>query len=389
MSLQFTHRSVASKTVLRAGAIADLPEELALLGCRNPLLLCGPGVKGSEILARISAALTSFNVTTFDAIPPHSSTEVVQEIAERAVAAGVDCIVTLGGGSASDSAKAVALLLAEGGALEQHATKFIPPSTVVIPDLRKDKLPIVAVPTTASGAEVTPSFGIRTAGGTKLLFWDPRVASRVILIDPDANLSIPAHVMLATGMNGLAHCLEGLYSTTRTPLTTALSIEGTRLFMRALPAVASAPNDVDRRADLLAAAHLSGQVLLNARTGLHHAICHAVGAMTGAPHGAVNAVILPLALEFNLPSAAEPLSRAAQALGLPGNDDAALARGLVDRIRALQRETRVATRLRELNIDRALLPEIAKKTMTERGLAFNPRRVENPNEIEALLDAAW
>lgn len=389
---EFIHRSVNSKVILRAGAIADLPAELSLLGCSRPALLYGPGVKDSEVGARVRAALSSFRVTLFDSIPAHSSTEVVQQIAREAAAANIDCIVAVGGGSASDSAKAVALLLAEGGTLAQHATQFIPPATVIIPELRKPKLPIVAIPTTASAAEVTPSFGIRqeaAAGATKLLFWDLRVASRLIVIDPEANVSVPGRVMLSTGMNGLAHCLEGLYSTTRTPMTTALAVEGTRLFLRALRDVAHDPMSIPFRADILTAAHLSGQVLMNARTGLHHAICHALGALTGAAHGAVNSVMLPHALAFNLPAADEPLGQAASALGMQGGSATMRARKLVDAVRELQQDIAVPSRLRDLGFDKALLLEVAGKVMGERGLAFNPRRVAGPQEIEALLEAAW
>jgi len=389
---EFVHRSVNCKVILRAGAIADLPQELSLLGCSRPALLSGPGVKDSEVGARVRAALSPFRVTQFDSIPAHSSTAVVQQIAREAAAANIDCIVAVGGGSASDSAKAVALLLAEGGTLAQHATRFIPPATVIIPELHKPKLPIVAIPTTASAAEVTPSFGIRQDGeteATKLLFWDLRVANRVILIDPEANVSVPGRVMLSTGMNGLAHCLEGLYSTTRTPLTTALAIEGTRLFLRALRDVARDPMSIQFRADILTAAHLSGQVLLNARTCVHHAICHVLGALTGAAHGAVNSVMLPHALAFNVPAADEPLAQAATALGMQGGSAAVRARKLVDAVRELQQDIGVPSRLRDLGFDKALLSEVAGKVMGERGLAFNPRRVAGPQEIEALLETAW
>lgn len=379
------HRTPASRVVFGAGVIGTLAAELALLGIRRPLVISGRRTAASDLHARVRDALAGVDALWFDGVPAHSSVATVAGLVAMAREGGVDGFVAVGGGSASDSAKATALWLAEGGALADHATRFTAPDRLHVPLLTQPKLPIVAVPGTASAAEVTPSLGIRDEGGHgKLLFTDPLLAARLIVIDPEANLGVPAALMLATGFNGLAHCLEGLYSTVRTPVTTALALHGTRLFFDALPRVATAPADVDARAALLTAAHLSGQVLLNARTALHHAICHAIGAATGAGHGDANAVMLPNALAFNLPAAATELGAAAQAVGL-GDDPGAL----VDAVRALRGRIGVPAALRELGLQRAQLPAIAAQVMHERGLFFNPRRVQAAEEIEALLELSW
>jgi alcohol dehydrogenase len=151
-------------------------------------------------------------------VPAHSSVSIVEDMAAQAKNDGVDGLIALGGGSASDSAKAVALLMAEGGRLIDHASQFTPPSTLHVPVLLRPKMPIVSIPCTASGAEVTVSLGVRDEEGRKLLFTDFQLASRLILIDPLANLDVPAKLMLSTGMNGLAHCIEGLYSLERAPM---------------------------------------------------------------------------------------------------------------------------------------------------------------------------
>jgi len=347
--------------------------------------LCGPRTAASPLYAQVRAALQGLRCTSFEAVPAHSSVEVVEQLTRQARAAEVDGFVAVGGGSASDTAKAVALLLAEGGRLEDHATRFTPPDQLFVPVLRQPKLPIASVPSTASAAEVTASMGIRTAAGSKLLFTDLQLASRLIVIDPLANLAVPAALMLATGMNGLAHCIEGLYSRVRTPVSTALALQGTAMFFDALPAVARAPADASCRADLLAAAHLSGQVLLNARTCLHHAICHALGASTGIGHGDANAVLLPEAMAFNLPAARVELAAAARVCGLPG----ASAEALVDAVRALQATLGVPTRLRDLGVAKSALAGVAAHVMHERGLYFNPRQVQGEHEIAALLDRVW
>jgi alcohol dehydrogenase len=364
---EFVHRSPATKVVSRPGACAQLGEELAELGMRRPLVLSGRRTAASPAYQESIASLQDFR--TYKEIPEHSSVAVLEAVTQLARDHSVDGIVAIGGGSASDTAKAAALWLAEGGELESHATRFTPPATLVVPALQRSKLPIAAVPCTASGAEVTPGAGIRTADGRKLIFSDPKLSARLIVIDPAANTAVPAGIMLSTGMNGLAHCIEGLYAKLRTPVTDALALHAIELFLQALPRVAREPESVEYRADLLAAAHLSGLVLVNSRTCLHHAICHAIGAVTGASHGDSNSVILPHAMSFNYQSAPESLP--------------------VTRVRELQAELGVPKRLRDIGVPRESLAGVAKKVMSERGLYFNPRPVQHPEEIRTLLEAAW
>jgi alcohol dehydrogenase len=359
----FIHRTPAAKVVYRAGALDDLPKELALLGVRRPLLLSGKRTSASPIYAKARSLVQA--PLAFEAVPEHSSVDVVESLAAKARQAAIDGFVAVGGGSASDTAKAVALLLAEGGRLADHASRFTPPDRLVIPELHQPKLPIAAVPCTASAAEVTPSLGVRTPEGTKLLFTDVQLASRLIVIDPAANVSVPARLMLSTGMNGLAHCVEGLYSRIQTPITRALARDGIERFLEALPAVASEPESVEHRGALLIAAHLSGQVLLNARTCLHHAICHVLGASTGVSHGDANSVMLPLVAAFN---GEQSLSK---------------------RILALREELGVPTRLRDLGVQREALAAVAEHVMHERGVYFNPRAVSRAEEILGLLEQAW
>lgn len=384
----FVHQSLRTRVVARPGAADDLAKELLALGCRRPMLLSSQRTAAGAVYAKLLQAVQNLAPLEAKDIPPHSSVPTVLQIARVVRDEGIDCLVAIGGGSVSDTAKAVALIVAEGEPLEQHATRFVPPDRVVAPDLIRPKLPIVSIPMSASGAEVTPSFGIRTADGTKLLFWDPRLASTVILLDPVANLALPAAVMLSTGMNGLAHCIEGLYSKNRSPISSVLALEGIRRFDGALGNVAREPERWEHRAELLLAAHISGMVLATARSCLHHAICHVLGATYGVPHGAVNAVILPHAVQFNAPSVIGELTAAARCLGIAGSASDASAE-LIAWIRSLQRNIGVPTKLRELGIDRDTLKSTAEKVMHERGLAYNPRPVTDVAEIESILMSAW
>jgi alcohol dehydrogenase len=378
----FVHRSAQSLALLQDGAIDTLPEHLSHWGIRRPALIAGHSVRSTRFFQRVLQSLPASALTTLPPVPPHSSAKWVNLAVAAARDHGIDGFLSVGGGSASDSAKACALLLAEGGSLEQHAIRFTPPDQLVAPLLNQPKLPIVAVVGTASGAELTPSLGVSNDLGKKMIFSDPKLCCRVVLMDPQANLEVPASLMLSTGMNALAHAVEGLYSATRTPITDALALEALHGLPSALRQVQQRPNDAAGRAALLESAHLAGLVIANARTCLHHAICHAIGAYCGVAHGQVNSVMLPHVVAYNQTVAATPLSRGAQAWGLPHGS-------LEDGIRQLQLDLGVPTRLRDIGVRADQLPAVADKTMGERGLHFNPRKVTDASQILALLQQAF
>jgi alcohol dehydrogenase len=391
------YRNTGSRVLQRPGAIDELPTEIDALGCRRLMLVCGGRTRKTRLFERIATSLGARVVVTMDRVVEHSSTVLVTEAAARARDAAVDGLVAVGGGSASDTAKGIAIVLGEGGEIESHASRFDPPDRFFPKPLPAPKLPVISIPTTASAAEVTPGLGLRDREGRKLLFWDTTLASRLIVIDPEANVEVPAALMATTAMNGFAHCAEGLYSRLRNPISEALALQGVRLFTRWLPEMVAAPSDVAARGGVLTAAHLSGMVISNARVGIHHAVCHCLGARGGLSHGVANSVMLPHAIAYNREVAAGALALLAQAMGaidaLPADDDLvgrrAAADAAIDAVRTLQSRSGVPTRLRDTGLDRSLLPAIAADTLRDRGLFFNPRRTESVDAIVKLLDEAW
>lgn len=379
------------RLVLRPGALDDLGRDVGALGCDRVMVVCGGNTRRSALFERACTALGERIAVLFDRVVEHSSTELVTEAASLAKQHRVDGLVALGGGSASDTAKGIAILLGEGGRIEDHASTFIPPDRFIPKPLPAPKVPIIAVPTTASAAEVTPGLGLRTPDGRKLLFWDLTLATRLIVLDPAANVAVPASLMASTAMNGFAHCVEGLYSRLRNPISEALALHGIRLFTQYVPAMVADPSSVDARGGVLTAAHLSGRVISNSRVGIHHAVCHCLGARGGLPHGVANSIMLPHGLAYNVPVAACELARMAQAMGvdIAGMDAGAAAQAGIDAVRKLQRDAGVPTRLRDTGLDRSLLPAIAEDTMRDRGLFFNPRLTTSSAAVMALLEQAW
>lgn len=383
------YRNTGTRVLLRPGVVDTLGPEMRALGCERVMVICGGNTRRSRLFDRVMAALGPLAVTVYDQVVEHSSVEVVTQGAARARELGVDGLLAVGGGSASDTAKAIAILLGEGGKLEDHASRFEPPDRLIPKPLPALKLPIATVVTTASAAEVTPGLGIRDAQGRKLLFWDNTLANRLIVLDPEANVEVPVQVMATTAMNGFAHSVEGLYSRLRNPISDALALHSIRLFMDALPRMVQDPASVDARAGVLTAAHLSGMVISNARVGIHHAMCHCLGAKGGLSHGVANSVMLPHAMAYNLPVAEPELAAMAPALGVPPGSQREMAVAAIERVRELQRLARVPTRLRDTGLDRELLSVIAQHTMADRGLYFNPRRTDSVDAVLQLLEAAW
>ncbi|HEY3206439.1 MAG TPA: iron-containing alcohol dehydrogenase [Gaiellaceae bacterium] len=268
----------------------------------------------------------------------------------EADADGADGLLAVGGGSAIDLAKAVS---AQTG------------------------LPVVSVPTTYSGAEWAPSFGIRDhdrrmrggGGGGNLAG---------IVYEPKLTRDLPRAESVGTALNALAHCAEALYVKGRNAEADDLALEGARTIARSLPRVADDGHDVEARTDLLAGAAAAGHALGLAGLGLGHAMAQAIGGRYGLPHGALNAICLPAALRFNEPVAGDAIRRFGNALG--SSDP-------VGRVRELA-HLGGFERLRDMGVPDADLPQLAEAAAQRGGAKANPRPA-SPAEIEELLRSIW
>jgi maleylacetate reductase len=223
----------------------------------------------------------------------HVPEEVAADALRLARAVGADALVCIGGGSATGLAKAVAL---------------------------QARLPILAVPTTYAGSEMTPIWG-STAAGHKTTGRDPGVRPRTVVYDPLLTLSLPPAFTAASRLNAAAHCVEALYADAVGPVTALFAEQGLGTLAAALPRCVEAPGDVDARGQALYGAWLAGLATDGAVMGVHHKICHVLGGSFGLPHAEVHAAVLPHAAAFNAEAAPAALARAARALGttdLPG-----------------------------------------------------------------------
>lgn len=348
MITPFTYQALPMRVVFGAGSLAELPGEVAALGLGRVLVLCSP--EQEDTGARVAAALGDRAAGVLAEARMHVPVEVATRARDLARELGADGCLAVGGGSAIGLGKAIAL---------EHG------------------LPVVAVPTTYAGSEMTPVWGL-TEGGQKRTGRDARVLPRSVVYDPELTLTLPAQLSATSGMNAIAHAVEGLYAPDASPIVSLMAEEGARALAAALPAVVADGGDLDARGEAQYGAWLCGAVLGATTMSLHHKLCHALGGTLDLPHAQTHTVVLPHALAYNAPAAPQAVAALSRALG-----------GATDPARALW----------ELAASLGAPRSLAGLGMAEGDIAriadlavanpyANPRPVTRDG-VAALLRAAW
>lgn len=303
----FAHEALATSVVFGPGRVAELGAILDGLSIERAMLIDGLQQPGT--VARIEALMGARHLTTRDRVRPHVPVSDAEAARRQARELGADGLVALGGGSATGLAKAVALA---------------------------DRLPIVAIPTTYAGSEMTPIWGM-TEGERKTTGRDVGVLPRATVYDPELTYSLPPAATASSGMNAIAHCVEAVWTDQANPLTDALAAEGIALLAQGLrDCVAGRGDQAAARATAMRGAWLGGVVLASAGTALHHKLCHVLGGL-GLPHADVHAAVLPPVTAFIAEAAPASVRRVARALEAP---DAA--QGLSDLASALGADATLA-----------------------------------------------
>ncbi|MBC9734467.1 maleylacetate reductase [Nocardioides marmotae] len=345
---RFTYDALPGRILFGEGLAGTvLADELDRLGCRRVLAFAGEGER--DIADRLLPPLGERVVGVFDGVRMHVPAEVAEAATARARELEVDGLLCIGGGSTTGTAKIVA---------------------------RETGLPILAVPTTYAGSEVTPVWGLTTAA-RKETGRDLRVLPRTVVYDPQLTWSLPSALAVASGLNAMAHSVEALWTEAANPVTTSLAIESVRALATGLRAIAADEGDRDARTALTYGAYLAGSCFAVAGSGLHHKICHALGGAFDLPHAETHATVLPHVLAFNAPTLGPVAQRLAEALGC---DDAAV--GLSHLAREVGAPQRLAdVGMRPDDLDEAVDVIAAKLPI------HNPRPVDR-GDIASILAAA-
>jgi alcohol dehydrogenase class IV len=304
MTTSFIYDASMPRVVFGTGALSQLPDEMDRLGAKRAIVLCTPGQV--EDAHRVAALLGSRAAPIFPQASMHVPMETARLARAAATEAGADCAVAVGGGSTIGLGKAIAL---DSG------------------------LPIIAIPTTYAGSEMTPIYGL-TMQGVKKTGRDARVLPRVVLYDPLLTLSLPREMTITSAFNAIAHAAEGLYAEDRNPLTSLMAEEGIRAMTSALCSLGEGTMDTAARIEALYGAWLCGVVLGRLAMGLHHKLCHTLGGSFNLPHAEVHTVILPHALAYNAAHAPEATKRIARSLDVEASDVPSALVGLARRLGA-------------------------------------------------------
>ena len=347
---RFVYQGTPSRVVFEWGGLATLPAEVERLGARRALILATQ--EQHALAERVAEALGARAAGVHAQAVMHVPVEVARAARDAAAALDADCCVAVGGGSTVGLGKAIAL---------------------------ESSLPIIAVPTTYAGSEMTPIYGL-TEGRLKRTGRDMRVLPRTVIYDPSLTLSLPAGISAASGINAMAHAVEALYAEDANPVISLMAEEAIHALGEALPVIVRTPDDAPARSRALYGAWLAGTCLGAVGMALHHKLCHTLGGTFNLPHAQTHAAMLPHTAHYNHDAAPDALARVARALG--GKDAAEAGPLLFELNRALG----IPLALAQIGMPEQGLDEAAD--LACKNPYANPRAVER-GAIRALLQRAW
>ncbi|SFG53029.1 iron-containing alcohol dehydrogenase family protein [Streptomyces mirabilis] len=386
MDLKFRHTSPAFRTFCGDDALASLPRELARVGARRAVIVCGPSiVKHTESLNRVHDALGEHLVGQFDGVAEHSPLPVVEQARRFLADHDAEAVIAVGGGSAVVTARAASILLAEQRDIRQLCTRRDTDGKLVSPRLTAPKLPQWVVPSTPTTAYAKAGSAVRDPEtGERLALYDPKTRAQGVLLDPAMALTAPARLTWSAALNVFAMAVEGLQSRHIDPLADAQLAHALRTVIAWLPHLHTDPDAARPRLHLMLAALMSGQGSDHSGGGLAQALSHAVGPRSSAGNGVVEALLLPHAMRFNAGAVGHRLTMLADVLGLPDRS----AESVIGKFERLLEVFEVPGRLRDLGVSEKDLVEAAGHALEDWAITSGPR-VPDRIDVLALLTNAW
>jgi alcohol dehydrogenase len=376
----------AKKIVFGNGSFSGLAEHLTELKVSRPLVVLDVNLAGTGFGERLSALLDKAKIgfVLYDKAMPEPPIELADEGAKLAIRKRCDGVVGIGGGSAMDLAKAIAVLAANKGKAEDYLGMNKVPGP---------GLPKIMVPTTAgTGSEVTfTAVFIRKKLKKKEGMNSPYLYPELALLDPELTLTLPPHATAATGIDALCHAIESYTSINASPMSEMISLEAIRLISDNLRTAVHDGSNLEAREAMLLGSLYSGLGLANAGVTAVHSLSYPLGGKYGISHGLANTIMLPRVMAFNLPGAREKFVDIAEIMGemvddLPLREAAYLA---VEAVEALIEDCGIFTTLEELEIPEADFPELATVAMTvARPLANNPCKM-TPEEMVEIYQECY
>ena len=345
MSHSFLYIANPARIVFGPGSLSQIVDEVLHLGCSNALVLSTASRR--EDAERLNHQLGALGAGVFSEAVMHTPVDVTERAMEAYANMGADCVIALGGGSTIGLGKAIAY---------------------------RNNTPQLVVATTYSGSEMTPILG-QTENGVKATFKHPSILPDVVIYDAELTFGLSVLMSVTSGLNAMAHAIEGLYAKDRNPITEFMALEGIRVLKDALPVIVERPKDLKARNNALYGSWLCGSVLGTVGMALHHKLCHTLGGSFNLPHAETHAILLPHTAAYNA-QAADVLAPVAELFG------GVLGGGLYDFAQHLGAPLALKhLGLAEVDLDRAA-------DLAVQNAYWNPRPVER-EAVRELLQRAW
>jgi alcohol dehydrogenase class IV len=353
------------------GRIAELPEACRMLGMRRPLLVTDQGLASLAIVRDVLAANESAGLPTglFSGVRSNPNGGNVGAGVAAHRAGGHDGVIAMGGGSALDAGKTIALMVGQSRSLWDFVWGRPVPTDVNVAGIA----PVVTVPTTAgTGSEVESGAVITDESTeTKEIIAHPKMQAGIVIGDPALTVGLPPHLTAATGMDALSHCLEAYCVPDYDPMADGMALEGMRLIAEWLPVATAEGGNLEARAQMLAAAMI-GAAAFRKGLGAMHALSHPIGAIYDTHHGLTNAVLMPYVLSFNRPAIGAKMERLARFLGLPAPSFDAVLAWVID----LREQLAIPPGLAAIGVDERRSDEVARKAAADGNAPTNPVRID-------------
>ena len=366
------------------GSLSSIYKAITELGCRRALILTDPGVAKAGLAQLVKDALVDFCVGIYDKIPSDPDLESADAATAKARELNADCIVSVGGGSVIDAAKAVCVTLKNGGKANDHLNFLV---------LTEPQIPHIAIPTTSgTGSEVT-SVAVLTSksAGRKLFIVDRYIVPNVAILDPRFTITLPKDLTVYTAMDAMTHAIEAVTSLLSNQICDGQALHAIRLIKENLPLIVTDGKNEKARLNMQIAATMAGWAFTIAQTALAHGMAHTVGTLHHVHHGAACGILIPKVMRYNVDHAADKLVLVAQALGVNTAGmtvrDAALA--AADAVEALMKEIGHPLKFREMGVPEENLPICAFHALADTANLFNARPVNDPADILKIYTEAY
>ncbi len=369
---------VPTKIIFGPGTIARLKDVVQDLQAQNPFLVTDKGIREAGIADKVLSMLP--DIPVFDAVEQNPKHLTIDHAGDIVRELKPDLVIGLGGGSSLDAAKAIALLAANPGRIEDYEG---------LSKYKNPPLPVLAIPTTCGTAsEVTWVAVItHTQRRFKMSIKGPLLFPAIALVDPDLLLTLPPPLIASTGLDALTHAIEAYTVKPATPITDIFARASLKYIFQSLGrAYDDIKGDFKAREWIMLGSMLAGMAFGNSDVGAVHCIAEAVGSLHDTPHGVANAIFLPYVMEFNLPVSARRYTEIARLAGIHEIDDYEAARMLIQKIKRLSQRLKIPS-IRDIGLTEAQFPEISQKSFANNSNPSNPREVGVEDYLEILSRA--